>query len=728
VKTVLFVCTGNLCRSPMAEGLFRQLLGRRRDLRVLSAGLGASTGQRPTDHAVRALAEIGVDISGQRSQPVTAELVHQADAIFAMTEGHLESLTSLYPSAGPRIHLLREFQKDLREGEREVPDPIGMPYSAYTACRDAIRAALPSVLEHLDHPGAGAGRKARIAVGADHGGLELKAHLIKWLEGEGHPVADLGTHTSESCDYSDFAHAVAEDVARHRAEFGILICKSGLGMSMSANRVPGIRAALVFDEELARLSRSHNNANVLCLAAGRTAAEAATRILKTWLSTDFDGGRHERRIRKMEDAAADSSLQRLIVEIDGGTALLDADPEIHQVVEDEKRRQQENVELIASENFTSPAILQAVGSVLTNKYAEGYPGRRYYGGCEHVDVAESLAIERAKKLFGAEHANVQPHSGSQANMAVYFSVLKPGDRILAMSLEHGGHLTHGFSLNFSGKLYQVTSYGVRREDERIDYEGMAKLAAEHRPRLLVVGASAYPRTIDFARMREIADSVGALLFVDMAHIAGLVAAGVHPSPVPHADFVSTTTHKTLRGPRGGLVLCRKAHAKALDSCVLPGIQGGPLMHVVAAKAVCFKEAMEPAFREYQRQVVKNCQALASALQKNGCRIVSGGTDNHLCLVDLRPLKVLGRDAQLALDKAGITVNKNLIPYDPEKPTVTSGIRLGTAAVTTRGMKEAEMTEIAKLISTALVSIEDEPRLGKVRAEVRRLTARFPLPY
>ncbi len=712
----------------MAEGLFRQLLGARRDVRVLSAGLGAAGGQHPTDHAIRATAEIGVDISGQRSQPVTAELVHQADAIFAMTQGHVESLTSLYPSAGTRIHLLREFQEKIPATQREVLDPIGMPAATYIACRDIIRAALPFILSFLDRPSVLPNRKARIAMGADHGGFELKAHLRKWLEGQGHPVADLGTYTSESCDYSDFAHAVAEDVARHRAEFGVLICRSGLGMSMSANRVPGIRAALVFDEELARLSRSHNNANILCLAAARTPPADAIKILKTWLSTDFDGGRHERRIRKMEDTAADFSLQRLIGEIGIGTALSETDPEIYQVVEDEKRRQQENIELIASENFTSPAILEAVGSVLTNKYAEGYPGRRYYGGCEFVDVAETLAIERAKKLFGAEHANVQPHSGSQANMAVYFSVLNPGDRILAMSLEHGGHLTHGFKLNFSGKLYQVTSYGVRREDELLDYDEMTKLAAEHRPRLLVVGASAYPRTIDFARMREIADSVGALLFVDMAHIAGLVAAGIHPSPVPYADFVSTTTHKTLRGPRGGLVLCRKVHAKALDSCVLPGIQGGPLMHVIAAKAVCFKEAMEPTFRDYQKQIVKNCQALALALQKNGCRIVSGGTDNHLCLVDLRPLKVFGRDAQLTLDKAGITVNKNLIPYDPEKPTVTSGIRLGTAAVTTRGMKEPEMLQIANLISTALVSIEDDARLLKVRDEVRRLTTRFPLPY
>lgn len=713
----------------MAEGLFRHLLGARHDVQVLSAGLGASAGQRPTEHAIRALAEIGVEISHQRSQPVTAELVHRADAIFAMTRGHLDSLTALYPSATPRIHLLRAFQKGLSEAAREVPDPIGMPYDAYIACREAIRAALPSVLEFLDRPSIPSSvRKARVALGADHGGVALKARLLQWLETEGYPVADFGTHTADACDYADFARAVTEEIVGHRAEFGILICKSGLGMSMSANRVPGIRAALAFDEELARLSRSHNNANVLCLAAARTSPEAAIAILKTWLATDFSGGRHARRIRKMDEGAVDASLQHLLSEWDVADPVLDVDPEIAQVLEDEKRRQQENIELIASENFTSPAILQAVGSVLTNKYAEGYPGRRYYGGCEHVDVAESLAIARAKTLFGAEHANVQPHSGSQANMAVYFSVLKPGDRILAMSLEHGGHLTHGFSLNFSGKLYQVTSYGVRREDERIDYDAMAKLAVEHRPRLLVVGASAYPRVIDFARMRAIADSVGALLFVDMAHIAGLVAAGEHPSPVPHADFVTTTTHKTLRGPRGGLVLCRQAHAKAVDSCVLPGIQGGPLMHVIAAKAICFKEAMTPEFRDYARQVVRNSKALAAALQKNGCRLVSGGTDNHLCLVDLRPLKVNGRDAQLALDKAGITVNKNLIPYDPEKPTITSGIRLGTAAVTTRGMRETEMTEIARLIATALVSLEDDARLAKVRADVRRLTARFPLPY
>jgi len=366
--------------------------------------------------------------------------------------------------------------------------------------------------------------------------------------------------------------------------------------------------------------------------------------------------------------------------------------------------------------------------VLTNKYAEGYPGRRYYGGCEYVDIAEQIAIDRAKQLFGAEHANVQPHSGSQANMAVYFSQLQHGDTILTMELAHGGHLTHGSPYNFTGKFYKVVHYGVRQDTETIDYDQLARQAQECRPKMITAGASAYSRIIDFKRMREIADSVGALLFVDMAHIAGLVAAGVHPSPVPDADFVTTTTHKTLRGPRAGLILCRAKYAKDIDRWVLPGIQGGPLMHIIAAKAVCFLEAMKPEFKDYQRQIVKNAQALAGALTKLGFRIVSGGTDNHLMLVDLRPKKITGKIAQESLDKAGITCNKNLIPYDPEKPLVTSGIRLGTPAVTTRGMKEAEMDQIAELITEVLEKPDDAGLQASVKEKVRSLTAKFPLPY
>jgi glycine hydroxymethyltransferase len=407
-------------------------------------------------------------------------------------------------------------------------------------------------------------------------------------------------------------------------------------------------------------------------------------------------------------------------------ALKDTDPEIAQAIRNEVHRQNTGLELIASENFVSRAVLEAAGSVLTNKYAEGYPGRRYYGGCEFVDVAESLAISRAKELFGAEHANVQPHSGAQANMAVYLTLLKPGETVLGMNLAHGGHLTHGHPLNFSGKLYTIVPYGVRKEDERIDYEELGRLAREHRPKMIMVGASAYPRIIDFAAIRAIGEEVGAPVVTDMAHIAGLVAAGVHPSPVPYSDFVTTTTHKTLRGPRGGLVLSRAAFAKELDKALFPGVQGGPLMHVIAAKAVCLKEAMEPAFVDYQRQIVANAKRLAAALAAAGFRLVSGGTDNHLMLVDVFSKGITGKAAEAALGRAGITVNKNAIPFDQNPPMVASGIRVGTPAVTTRGMREPEMDQIADFIARVLAAPDDERAIGTVRAEVEALCRTFPL--
>jgi glycine hydroxymethyltransferase len=407
-------------------------------------------------------------------------------------------------------------------------------------------------------------------------------------------------------------------------------------------------------------------------------------------------------------------------------SLEEADPEIATAIRNEVTRQAEGLELIASENFVSNAILEAAGSILTNKYAEGYPGRRYYGGCEFVDVAESLAIARAKQLFGADHANVQPHSGSQANMSAYLTLLKPGDTVLGMNLAHGGHLTHGHPLNFSGKLYTIVPYGVRKEDERIDYDEMERLAHQHTPQMIMVGASAYPRVIDFPRIATVAKAVGAAMVVDMAHIAGLVAAGIHPSPVPHADFVTSTTHKTLRGPRSGLVLCREQFAKDLDKAIFPGVQGGPLMHIVAAKAVCFKEAMEPSFAAYQRQIAANAQRLAAAIQAHGFRLVSGGTDNHLMLVDVFSRGITGKAAEAALGKAGITVNKNAIPFDQNPPMVASGIRIGTPAVTTRGMQEAEMDQIADLIARALASADDDRALGTVRTEVERLCRKFPL--
>ena len=407
-------------------------------------------------------------------------------------------------------------------------------------------------------------------------------------------------------------------------------------------------------------------------------------------------------------------------------SLEEVDPAIAAVLRDEVRRQATGLELIPSENFVSEAVMETMGSVLTNKYAEGYPGKRYYGGCEFVDQAEQLAIDRAKALFGAEHANVQPHSGTQANIAVYMTALQPGDTVLGMNLAHGGHLTHGHPLNFSGKTYNFVPYGVAKVTETIDYDELERLAREHKPKMIVAGASAYSRIFDFPRMAQIAQSIGALLFVDMAHIAGLIAAGVHPSPVPYADFVATTTHKTLRGPRGGLILCREKYAKDLDRATFPGIQGGPLMHIIAAKAVCLKEAAEPGFAEYQRQVVSNAQALAAAVARRGFRIVSGGTDNHLFLVDVNCRGLTGSVAQPALDRSGITVNKNSIPFDPLPPLKAGGIRMGTPAVTTRGMREPEMERIAGWIAEVLDHLGDTAIEQRVRGEVAAFAAQFPL--
>lgn len=406
--------------------------------------------------------------------------------------------------------------------------------------------------------------------------------------------------------------------------------------------------------------------------------------------------------------------------------LRDIDPEIYKAIADEERREKECLELIASENFVSDAVMEAQKSVMTNKYAEGYPGRRYYGGCQFVDVAESLAIERAKKLFGCEHVNVQPHSGTQANMAVYFAALDIGDTMLSMELSHGGHLSHGSPVSFSGKYFNVVFYGVDRETERIDYDQVLKIAKECRPKLIICGASAYPRIIDFKRFREIADEVGAYLLADIAHIAGLVAAKLHPDPTPHCDFVTTTTHKTLRGPRSGMIMCKEKHAKMIDKMVFPGIQGGPFMHTIAAKAVCFALALRPDFKEYQKQIIKNAKALAEELKKEGFRLVSGGTDNHLMLVDLTDKGITGKDAEEVLERAGIAVNKNTIPFEKRSPFITSGLRIGTPAVTTRGMKGREMKRIAKWIGEILKDIKEEKVVNKIKEEVKKLCDKFPL--
>jgi len=406
--------------------------------------------------------------------------------------------------------------------------------------------------------------------------------------------------------------------------------------------------------------------------------------------------------------------------------LIEQDEQVYKVIQDELKRQRTKIELIASENFVSEAVMEAQGSVLTNKYAEGYPGRRYYGGCEHVDIVEDIARDRAKQLFGAEHVNVQPHSGAQANMAVYFTVLEPGDTVLGMNLSHGGHLTHGSPVNFSGVLYNFVEYGVDEATHLINYEDVLEKAKQHKPKLIVAGASAYPREIDFKKFREIADEVGALLMVDMAHIAGLVAAGLHPNPVPYADFVTTTTHKTLRGPRGGMILCKEEYAKKIDKSIFPGIQGGPLMHVIAAKAVALGEALQDSFKEYAKNITKNANRLAESLKKEGFKLVSDGTDNHLLLVDVRTVQLTGKVAEHVLDEIGITVNKNTIPFDPESPFVTSGIRIGTAAVTSRGFNEEDMEEIASIIGLALKNPEDEAKLAEAKARVEELSSKYVL--
>ncbi len=725
MKRVLFVCTGNICRSPMAEGLFRDLVKKHSDYEIQSAGIGAIHGQPPSPYAVDVMKEIGVDIQAQRSQPLTPELVRDSDAIFVMTYSHLDTMLMIFPESSEKIFLMRHFEENVPASQREVYDPIGQTREVYRATREQIKNTLPQILHHIQNLGQEGKQPMStktVYLGADHGGIELKAAVIEWLKANHYRVEDCGAFSTEPVDYPDYAGPVARAVASGKAHFGVLICRSGIGMNMAANKVPGVRAALVNTPENATLTRQHNNANVLCLGANDLNPLQAVEIIEAFASASFAGGRHAKRVDKMEALCGGGCSNSLV------PGLSEVDPTIHELIQSEGKRQFENIELIASENFTSRAVMEAQGSCLTNKYAEGYPGKRWYGGCEFVDEVEQLAIDRAKQLFGAEFVNVQPHSGSQANMAVYFAFLKPGDTILTMDLSHGGHLTHGNKMNFSGRFYHVVHYGVSKKTETIDYDQLAAMASEHKPKLITAGASAYPRIINFKRMREIADTVGALLMIDMAHIAGLVAAGIHPSPVPYADFVTTTTHKTLRGPRGGLIMAREKYGKELDSQTFPGIQGGPLMHVIAAKAVCLGEALQPSFKTYQEQVVRNAKALCEGMKKNGYRIVSGTTENHLMLVDLQPKQVTGKEVQETLDKAGITVNKNSIPFDTQSPFKGGGIRLGSPAVTSRGMKEEQMLEITDLIHDAIEHRTEAAYLAKIQEKVHILTSKFPLPY
>ena len=556
----------------------------------------------------------------------------------------------------------------------------------------------------------------KIAIGADHGGFELKKNIIASFAGA--TFIDVGCTGPEACDFPDYADAVAEKVALGDADFGMLVCRTGMGMTMAANRFQNVRAALCLDAPTAVLARQHNGANVFCTGADKVDAAQAVEILKAFVSTPVDEAeRHARRRAKIERAGRLSDF----------SGLAHDDPEVYAAIRAQVTQEDTEINLIASENTSSRAVRLAAGSVLMNKYAEGYPGKRWYSGCLPVDAAEELARKRACELFGADHANVQPHCGSSANMAVYLATIQPGDTILSLSLDQGGHLSHGSPVNFSGKLYNIVPYTVDRATERLDYDALEAQALEVKPKILLSGASAYPRAIDFKRIRQICDKAGCIMMVDMAHIAGLVAGGAHESPVPYADFVTSTTHKTLRGPRGGLVLCKEKWAKALDSAVFPGMQGGPLENIIAAKAVCFREWMQPEMKAYAAQVVKNCKAMCKAVADRGFRIVSGGTDNHLFLVDVKARGMTGKDAAAALDAAGIVVNKNTIPYDAESPFKCSGIRVGTASITTRGMKEAEAALIGGWIADILTDISNTAVQAEIKEKAKALTARFLVP-
>lgn len=572
-----------------------------------------------------------------------------------------------------------------------------------------------------------------IIFGADHAGYQLKDALVARATEMGFEVADLGTNSDAAVDYTDFGFAVAQQVVAAPPDtLGVCVCGSGIGVAMAANKVDGVRAATVGDATSARLAREHNDANVMCVGARLVETQVALDAFEAFVATAFEGGRHQARVDKLDGARRPGGVAGGVAGGDPGAALTwsgNVDAEVEALLAAEVERQSTTLQLIASENFASPAVMAATGSVFTNKYAEGYPKRRYYGGNVHIDEAEQLAIDRAKQLFGAEHANVQPHSGSQANAAVYMALVDYGDTVLGMSLDHGGHLTHGSPVNSSGKLYNFVSYGVTETDERIDFDQVAQLAHHHRPKLLVAGATAYPRRIDPEPFRQIADEVGALFMFDAAHVAGLIAGGVHPNPTPLADVVTFTTHKTLRGARGGCILSTAELAKRIDSAVFPGIQGGPLEHAIAAKAVGFGEALQPSFAAYAQRIVDNAAALAEALAGQGFRLVSGGTENHLMLIDLQPFdaELTGKEAQEVLDRGGVTVNRNTIPNDPRSPFVTSGLRLGTASVSTQGMGAEQMAVIADVIARILRQRDDDAAVAKVRREVNELCAAFP-PY
>lgn len=562
----------------------------------------------------------------------------------------------------------------------------------------------------------------KVAIGSDHAGYFLKEKIKEFLKSKGIEFEDRGVDSGDGkVDYPDFARAVAEDVSSHRADLGILICGTGIGMSITANKFPGVRAALVFNEFSARMAKAHNDANIIVFPGRIISPDYAIELLKVFMESSFEGGRHLRRIEKIKEIEEELmfSLAHIF------EMIRKFDPDVFYAIRNEIEKQENTLNLIASENLTSLRVLLSLFNPMNNKYAEGYPSKRYYGGCEFVDIVEEIARERVKKIFSAEYANVQPHSGTQANQAVFLAVLEPGDKIMSLELSSGGHLSHGAKVNFSGKIYQPVFYTVDEKTHLLDIDKIRDIARRERPKIIIAGASSYPRAIDFKAFSEIAKEVSAYLLADIAHPAGLIAADVFPSPVPYADFVTFTTHKTLRGPRGAVILTKSDYAKKIDSAVFPGTQGGPFMHVIAAKAVCFKEAMEPDFKLYAEQVVKNAKALADEFQKLGYNVITGGTDSHIVLIDVSPKGVTGGDVERELYKAGIILNKNVIPFDKRPPMNPSGIRLGTSALTTRGMKEEEMRFIARMIDKAISSKFDEKIISDLRNEVKDICLRFP---
>ena len=708
----------------MAEVIFRQRVGADNPWQVLSAGIFAAEGLGASEQAIQAVGEWNIDLRQHRSQPLTAQLIHSASLILVMTEQHRQEILAMFGDVADRVHLLTSFGTT-KPPYPDIKDPIGQSVEIYRAVRDQISQSIADLILYLvEHAELQTGaaltpRALKLSIGADHGGFELKEHIKSYLASRELQIEDEGCTDTTSVDYPDFAARVAEKVAKGTVDQGILVCKTGVGMAIAANKFPGVRAALCTNAYMAKMARRHNDANVLTLGSSLVQPDEVNPILDEWFENSFEGHeRHQRRIHKIQ-ASPTSCV--------GCAAVQSADPEIYRILVNEHQRQQEFLELISSENYVSPAVREAIGSCFTNKYAEGYPYQRAYPGCTYADEIETLAIERAKALFQAEHVNVQPYSGAVANAAVYLALLQPGESYLAMSPMQGGHLTQGHKSHLSGRLFQPIHYSVDPETGIIDYENLLRLAQKHRPKLLSVGPNIYSKMVDYERMRSIADSVGAWLMVDCAQTIGLIAGGYAENPARYADVITTTTHKSLRGPRGGLILSKREVAEPIDRMVFPGLQGGPLMHVIAAKAVCLHEAMQPSFRSYTATVLQNAQSLADALSAEGMGVVSGYTENHTLIIDLAPWNLTGKEAVRRLYSLGISVSSCIVPHAQTDPLAPSGLRMGTQAMATRGMTSHQMPQIARWITEGLLQTQEKAVKERIKNEVQDCLRAHPVP-